>query len=58
MQPIIRQVLIVAAGVLIAAAFVGTMRAITPMDWPTALVGAGFLMGCVYVLGAANEDRP
>lgn len=57
MKPIIRQVMVVAAGVLIAAAFVGTMTAFTTMGWPTALVGAGFLMGCVYVLGAANEEE-
>lgn len=57
MKPILRQVLLVAAGVLIAAAFVGTMRTVTTVDWPTALVGAVFLLACVYVLGAANEEE-
>lgn len=56
MKPILRQVLITAAGVLIAAAFVGTMRTVTAMDWPTALVGAGLLLGIVYVLGVPNEE--
>ena len=53
MKPIIREILVVAAGVLIAAAFYGIIRTVDPaLDWPTALVGALILAGGIYALGS------
>ena len=52
MRATLRQILVVAAGVLLAATYVAACRAFSlEMDWKTVGVGAFFLFGIVYVLG-------
>ena len=57
MKSTLRQVLATAVGVLLAAAYVATIKAFNmEMDWATLGVGALALFGIVYVLGVPNEE--
>jgi hypothetical protein len=56
MKPIITRTMVVTAGVLIAAAFLGALRMVDPpVDWLTALAGAAVLVCFVYVLGTPEK---